>query len=117
MDYRIYLCGMDGRILAGESFSAQFDSHAEAIATSLHDACSDEIELCELWRGTECIAKSRNRDIRRGTVSFEKLVCERQEELLSLEEVLQNTFACLRGSSSLLDASARLRSRLVGGAS
>ena len=112
MDYQLELIGCDGYVLASQSFTAKDESEAAEIVLSLHSACSDAYEWCELWRGDVCIATSSRRLVEHWSLAISRLRRDRQERLLALEEALDASHAAMRYSDTLLDVNLFLRARL-----
>ena len=112
MHYRFYLLDQDGHIKAAETFSSPNDSMARETANLAYDACSDEFENYELWRGSERVAGRCDRANGAGQLRISDVVSARQDNILELEDRLQRTFACVRRSRKLLETTAALRNRM-----
>ena len=114
MHYRFYLVDEEDRFRAAESFAVGSDSAAIQVASAVYSACSDVFDGYELWRGTERIAKRRHTN---GVPSSHEVAELRQTNVLDLEERLQATFACVRNSKKLLEATEHLRMICTAGGS
>ena len=114
MHYRLYLLDEEDRFRAAESFTATSDAAATEMALAVYSACSDAFDGYELWRGTERIAKRRHTN---GAPSSHEVAELRQTNVLDLEERLQATFACVRNSKKLLEATDHLRMICTAGGS
>lgn len=106
MSYRLYLLSTSGGIVAGESFGADNDSDAIAMAVTVYSSCRDEISGYELWKSFTKIADHRSLA---EALPWWAVTQVRQRELLDLEDRMQSTFVCLQRSRRLLQASAALR--------
>ena len=111
MDYRFYLVDRAGRFRAAEAFSAADDTAAAEIASCVYAECSDVFAGYELWRGTDCLVVKRNSSGASAPPCLPEIVAARQQSVADLEERLQRTFACMRESRRLLEATARWRAR------
>ena len=106
MDYRFYLLDESDRVRAGEHFAAPDDAIATQLAAWVHKTCSDVFDGYEVWRGTTRVAARNEIDFETPTVRA--VIEQRQASVCDLEERLQRTFACVRQSKRLLEATARL---------
>ena len=114
MQYRYYLLDGDDHIRAAETFSALDDAVARETAKLVYSGCNDEFEKYELWCGGERVARGCNRADAAGELRLSDIVAARQESILDLEDRLQRTFACVRRSRKLLEATTTLRNRING---
>jgi hypothetical protein len=111
--YRVYLLGLDGWIAAAESFSAEADGQALAIARSVMESTDDVFAGYELWSGARRIQPRRQgaseaagRDRR-----FNDAVQAHQDTIADLEERLERAFACVRRSRKLVEAATLMRNQ------
>lgn len=79
--YRIYLFG-EGAICGRHDFAAPSDQNAIEVALVLFDACADDCQSFDLWRGTKRIAIPRLVAPR----SFDELSAANQELVVETEE-------------------------------
>lgn len=106
MSYRLYLLSTSGGIVAGESFLADNDKAAIAVAVTVYSSCRDEIDGYELWQSTTKVADHRSLA---DDLPWWAVTQVRQRELLDLEDRMQSTFTCLQRSRRLLEVTATLR--------
>ena len=106
MHYRLYLYRND-HIRAGQAFSAFSDQEAYEIGSVLYDACSDVMDGCEVWRGSDQVATIRSTS-EQPIVTIQDLTAVRQHHIVTLEESLSSSFTCIRESRRLLDLLSRL---------
>jgi hypothetical protein len=111
MRYRLYLLGKSGDVRAAEAFLAEDEVRANEIALSVFSACCDDFDGYEVWSGETLI--SRGRGGPQQPRHWEAITQANQREVLDLEDRLQRTFTCVSESRRLLDATARLRNRVV----
>jgi hypothetical protein len=110
MRYRLYLRGNTSDVRACEAFSAEDDVRANGIALSLFSACCNDFDGYEVWNGATMI--SRGRGPRQPGHSWDVTQAS-QREVLDLEDRMQRSFSCVRESRQLLNATAKLRIRVV----
>jgi hypothetical protein len=109
--YRLYLLGIDGQIGAAESFSAEADAQAWAIARSIQEASNDVFTGYELWTGTKRIV-AQPIDAAAGAETDRRvhgMIQAHQDTIADLEEKLDRAFACVRRSRKLVEAATKLR--------
>jgi hypothetical protein len=107
MRYDLRLLDRDARVGAAESFSAPDNVAAAQVGALVRECCSDVFAGYEVWRGSECIART----IKGRKVTPEDVVLARQENILDLEDRLQTTFACVRRSKMLMQITAQWREK------
>jgi hypothetical protein len=114
MFYRLYLLNDLGQIRAAETFSAQSDNEAMAIASGVYNACDDSFQRYELWCGSNRITRARRgaQTCERREPRAEDIALAHQEIVLDLEDRLQSSFVCMADSRKLLEATAELRRRV-----
>ena len=111
MEFRFYLVDEARRIVAVDAFEA--DSHAEALqeAAIIFDTCRDSLAGYELWCGAEVVMT--NRDLNPGRLpTWDQLSRRRQQFVCDREQILYDSFACVRNSRKLLET---LSARADGG--
>lgn len=107
MRYRVYLLDEYNKIAAAEAFIAQDDAEALEMATVLLRSTHDVFHDYEVWCGPQRVRTATNQppaDDR----SLIDLAEERQIRMLTLEEQLLASFACIRRSRALLEATTEL---------
>jgi len=118
--YRAYYY-RENQLQASQAFAASSDAEAAETVSLLCDACSDVVEVGEVWRGAECIAKTYVGRGSAGSGSDEmaRLLGDtgdfRQAVIRNLAEDLSSSWSCIRGSRKLLQFSAGLCSWLFFG--
>jgi hypothetical protein len=103
LQYRIYLLSLEGRIAGAESFYSTGDDEAAEMAFDLYSLSSDVVVGYELWRGAVRLVQALDRP-KPGSPNFDDMLISRQERMLELQERLRSTFACIRQSRQLLEA-------------
>ena len=100
MDYRLYLLDADRRIAAAHGFLADDDQAARENASVVFDACDDAVHGYELWSGATIIVSDRGRTPSE-RLTLAALSRERQAMICQHEEIMRDSFACLRKSTQL----------------
>jgi hypothetical protein len=106
MQYHIYLLGPGDHSQAGGSFIADDNSEAREIAIAVFGSCYTSFQGIELWTGTTLVMRKVHI---RATVDLQKVIDKRQENIAQLEEVLEQSFECIRKSRQLMDALDKVR--------
>lgn len=105
MNYRVYLMDEHRHIRAAESFAADCNNEALEITAVLYDACSDTFPACELWQANTMIGRLPASSPQADGFAHDYLgLGRRQRDILELEELLRQSFACMRESRRLLRA-------------
>ena len=101
MEYRLHLLADDRSVLAIGCFSADNQTDALRIASTIFDSCRDAISGCELWSGAEPIGTEYHPLVRR-RVRITDLTETQQELVREREIILREAYELIRESKLLL---------------
>jgi hypothetical protein len=96
-------------VRAAEAFSAEDDVRANGIALSVYSACCDDFDGYEVWNGATMTSRGPGPQPPSNSWAITQAS---QREVLDLEDRMLQVFACVRESRKLLDATAKLRTRI-----
>ncbi|HXR87521.1 MAG TPA: hypothetical protein VN728_11135 [Stellaceae bacterium] len=98
-EYRLYFLDDEGHIQARQGFVAADDADAIESSAFVFDACSDRCVSYELWSGTQLVVQSCSR---MPMIRFESLSAARQDGIITLEAMLQQSHWAIANSTRLL---------------